>query len=78
MKNIDINFTVRGYVKYIEGGEEKILYSSWSLENNCRSIRQVAIMAKQDADFFNSYDLDQQEIINAYIEGRAPNFDGLD
>ncbi len=76
--NLDINFTVRAYIKYTENGEEKILYSSWSLENNCRSIRQVAIKAKEDLDVYNNYDKDQQEIISAYIEGRVPNFDGLD
>ncbi len=78
LQNIDINFTARAYIKYIKGGEEQILYSSWSLENNCRSIRQVATMAKEDIDVFNSYDLDQQEIITAFSEGKAPNFDGLD
>ena len=75
---IGIAFTTRAYIKYTEGGEEKVIYSSWSMENNCRTIRQVATLAKQDTEVYNSYPLDQQEIITAYIEGRVPNFDGLD
>ena len=75
---INIAFTTRAYIKYTEGGVEKIIYSSWSFENNCRTIKQVATLAKQDTEVYNSYPLDQQEIITAYAEGRAPNFDGLD
>lgn len=75
---IGIAFTTRAYVKYIENGVEKVLYSNWSYENNCRTIKQVATLAKQDEETYNSYPPDQQEIITAYIEGRIPNFEGLD
>ncbi len=74
----NIEYTARAYVKYTQNGEEKIIYSNWSMENNCRSMRQVAIKAKEDIDVFNSYDQDQQEIISAFIEQREPNFVGLD
>ena len=77
-KNLGIAFTTRAYIKYVENGVEKIIYSSWNMENNCRSIRQVATLAKQDQETYNSYSPDQQEIITAYIEGRVPNFEGLD
>ena len=75
---INIAFTTRAYIKYVENGVEKVIYSSWNYENNCRTIKQVATSAKQDAQTYNSYSPDQQEIITAYIEGRVPNFEGLD
>ncbi len=75
---IDILVVSRPFIKYTENGRQKIIYSSWNLDNNCRSMRQVATLAKQDTDVYNSYDLDQQEIISAFIEGRVPNFEGLD
>ncbi|MBE7081428.1 MAG: hypothetical protein E7372_02575 [Clostridiales bacterium] len=77
-KIIEILVVSRPFIKYTENGREKIIYSSWNLENNCRSMRQVATLAKQDTDVYNSYDLDQQEIISAFVEGRVPNFEGLD
>ena len=75
---INGEIVVRAYVKYTENGKENIIYSSWNLNDNCRSIRQVANSAKQDIEVYNSYSLDQQEIISAYIEGRTPNVEGLD
>ena len=75
---INIAFTTRAYIKYVENGVEKVIYSSWNYEDNCRTIKQVATSAKQDAQTYNSYSPDQQEIITAYIEGRVPNFEGLD
>ena len=75
---INGEIVVRAYVKYTENGKENIIYSSWNLNDNCRSIRQVANSAKQDIEVYNSYSLDQQEIISAYIEGRTPNIEGLD
>ena len=77
-KILNGEFVVRAYIKYTENGKEKILYSSWNMQDNCRSIRQVAQKAKQDIDVFNSYSLDQKEIINAYIEGRKPSFENLE
>ena len=75
---INGEIVVRAYVKYTENGKENIIYSRWNLNDNCRSIRQVANSAKQDIEVYNSYSLDQQEIISAYIEGRTPNVEGLD
>ncbi len=74
----NILFVVRPFIKFTQNGEERVIYSSWNIDDNCRSIKQVAQLVKQDVDVYNSYDLDQQEIISAFIEGRIPNFDGLD
>ena len=75
---LDGEIVARAYIKYTENNKEKYIYSVWDMDNNCRSIRQVAQKAKQDERVYNSYTLAQKEIICAYIEGRVPNFDGLE
>lgn len=67
-------FCVRAYFTYVDNGQEKIIYSDYNLIDNSRSMQGVARKIKEDSVNYNGYDDMQKEIINAYIENRAPNF----
>lgn len=70
---LKVDISVRSFIRYYDNGQEKYLYSPYSADLNSRSIYTVALRAKADAETFKTYTKDQQEKINAYIEGREPN-----
>ncbi len=74
---LQVELCARLYVKYTENGQEKYIYSNYSVENNSRSLYSVAVMALADEQTFATYDQVQKSIIMAYAQNQMPDFNNL-
>lgn len=76
-EQIQVELSARLYLNYTENGQEKYIYSNYSVENNSRSVYSVAVRALADEKTFATYDQVQKNIIMAYAENRMPDFENI-
>ncbi len=69
---LTLSISVRTFVKIEENGNERYIYSTFNLEDNSRSIQDVALRLKQDTETYYKYDDVQRAIIDAYALGELP------
>ncbi len=71
---LTLSLSARAFIKIVEDGEEIYFYSTFDLEDNSRSIQEVAVNIKSDLENYFRYDEVQRTIIEAYALGELPNF----
>ena len=69
---LTLSISVRTFIRIEENGNERYIYSNFDLKSNSRSIKEVAINLKADADTYNKFDSLQRSIIDAYALGELP------
>ena len=67
-----LRISARAFIKVTIDGVERYFYSDFNVESNSRSIKEVAINLKADADTYNKFDALQRSIIDAYALGELP------
>lgn len=69
---LNLSISVRMFVKIQEGESERYIYSTFDLEDNSRSIKDVALRLKENTETYAKYDDVQRAIIDAYALGELP------
>ncbi len=69
---LTLSISVRTFVRIEENGIERYIYSNFDLEDNSRSIQEVALRLKENAETYAKYDDVQRAIIDAYALGEMP------
>ena len=64
--------SARAFMKIETGGEVKYIYSSFDVDSNSRSVKEVALRLKADTETYFKYDDVQRAIIDAYALGELP------
>ncbi len=70
---LTLSISVRMFVKIQDGASERYIYSTFDLEDNSRSIQDVALRLKEKTEIYSKYDDVQRAIIDAYALGELPN-----